>query len=81
MVISGLVFQCDPARVEAVAARLAGVPGLSDITPGGRPGYLVGVLESPGTEASVRTLDHVRAIPGVYSVLPAYIQSVEEDRT
>src|SRR5690606_30952186 len=66
MVISGLVFQCDPGRTEAVLARLTRMPELSDITPGGQPGCLVGVLESPSTEASVEAVNRLRAIPGVY---------------
>lgn len=81
MVISGLVFQCDPGRTEAVLARLTRMPELSDITPGGQPGCLVGVLESPSTEASVEAVNRLRAIPGVYAVMPTYIRAVEEDGT
>lgn len=79
MVISGLVFQCDPTRIEAIAAELAAMPELSDVTPGGEPGYLAAVLEAPSTEASVHTLHRLRSIPGVYAVMPTYIHAVEED--
>ena len=81
MVISGLVFQCDPSRTEAVLAQLTPHAGASDVTPGGQPGCLAGVLESPSTEASVEAVHRLRAIPGVYAVMPTYIRAVEEDGT
>lgn len=79
MVISGLVLQCDADRVERVAAQLALMPGISDVTPAEPAGHLVCVLETPSLEASVLVLDHLKALPGVYSAMPTYIHALEED--
>ncbi|MBP2018739.1 nitrate reductase NapAB chaperone NapD [Symbiobacterium terraclitae] len=79
MVISGLVLQCHPDRVESVAAQLAQMPGVSDVTPVEGGGHLACVLEAPSLEASILVLDHLKALPGVYSAMPTYIHALEED--
>jgi len=79
MVISGLVLQCDPAQASATMAQLQGIPGISDLSVVEPPGRVVCVLEAPSPEASVRVLEHLTQIPGVYSVLPTYIHALEED--